>query len=314
MMVNFNNYTTFGIHNKVERYSWAAYHLFVFLSSLIGDTLILYASFQRDVFKLNKFIVTVIQHIAVSDLLFAIYGALPGTISLLANKWVLGKVMCYVRVYVGYLCYPQGLWLMAVLTTSKFLLLQFPIRCGNLTKRMAHILCALTLIPSSITPIAFLIVKKDDIWFDYKYYTCEYHFAEPIWLKLGVVLSIIRLFVPIIVIVTATIPTLKYLADARRSARRVQGNVPRRGTLTVSFTAVVCCLSALPTIVKRLDEKKFQNCTAFLRTAKFALIMNIMSNFYIYTLTIKSFRRFLLSKITSVLSVTRNTTYIIGKK
>ena len=143
-MVTHNNYTTFGIHNKVERYSWAGYHLFVFLSSLIGDNLILYASFQRDVFKLNKFIVTVIQHIAASDLLFAIFGVPPGTISLLANKWVLGKVICHVRVYMGYLCYPQGLWLMAVLTTSKFLLLQFPIRCGNLTKRSISLPCCVS--------------------------------------------------------------------------------------------------------------------------------------------------------------------------
>ena len=227
-MVTHNNYTTFGIHNKVERYSWAGYHLFVFLSSLIGDNLILYASFQRDVFKLNKFIVTVIQHIAVSDLLFAIYGALPGTISLLANKWVLGKVMCYVRVYVGYLCYPQGLWLIAVLTTSKILLLKYPIKCGNWTKNMAHKMCALTFIPSSSNLILFFLVDKDDIEFSYKSYSCDYCFTSEIWdgQVLSTISILLRLFGPIILIVAATIPTLKYIADATKSARRVQGSVP----------------------------------------------------------------------------------------
>ena len=53
----------FGLHNNAERYTWAAYQLFVLLSSLIGDTLILAASFQKDAFKINKLIITVIQHI-----------------------------------------------------------------------------------------------------------------------------------------------------------------------------------------------------------------------------------------------------------
>ena len=56
-----NNYTIYGIHSPAERYLWAAYNLFVFVSSLIGDTLILFATFQKGAFKLNKFIVTVMQ-------------------------------------------------------------------------------------------------------------------------------------------------------------------------------------------------------------------------------------------------------------
>ena len=68
---DYGKFTEYGIHIAAERYFWAANHLFVLLSSLIGDNLILYASFQEDALKLNKFIVSVLQHIAVSDLLLA---------------------------------------------------------------------------------------------------------------------------------------------------------------------------------------------------------------------------------------------------
>ena len=88
-MVLSNNYTIFGMHNNAERYFWAAYNLFVLLSSLIGDTLILYASFHKGAFKLNKFIVTVMQHIAVIDLATAITAPLSVAVSLIANTWVL---------------------------------------------------------------------------------------------------------------------------------------------------------------------------------------------------------------------------------
>ena len=80
-MINISdNYTVFGMHGTAERFSWVAFHIFVLLSSLFGDSLILYASVQEGAIKLNKLIVTVMQYIAVSDLVYTIAGVLPGTI------------------------------------------------------------------------------------------------------------------------------------------------------------------------------------------------------------------------------------------
>ena len=57
-----------GMLSDAERYSWASYYIFVIVSSLIGDSIILYASNKRGAFHLNAFIVTIMQHIAVTDL------------------------------------------------------------------------------------------------------------------------------------------------------------------------------------------------------------------------------------------------------
>ena len=92
----YGNYTLFGMHSDAERYLWASYHLFVLLSSFIGDTLILTASFNKDAFKINKFIATIIQHIAISDLTFTTFVVLPGAISLFADSWILGDVICHI--------------------------------------------------------------------------------------------------------------------------------------------------------------------------------------------------------------------------
>ena len=108
-MVISNNFTTFGIHNKAERYFWVAQRLLVLLSSPIGDTLILYASFQKKAFHINNFVLTVMLYIAVCDLAYAIAGVLPVAASMIANHWTLGEVTCYAKAYFGRYIYLVGM-------------------------------------------------------------------------------------------------------------------------------------------------------------------------------------------------------------
>ena len=249
-MLNVTKYTLYGIHNTTERYSWAAYQLFVSLSSLIGDTLILYASFRRDAFKLNEFIVSVLQHIAVSDLLNAFFCFLPTGISLLTNNWILGNAMCYASFYISYWAYPTGIMFIAVMSASKFLLLKYPLRTSYWTKKRGHQGCVsiwvLCLLISSLT---LIVLGKDDVKFDYRIYDCDYGFNAEASKTVVPIISIAYQFLPSCIIISTTIPTLKYLFDASKSARRVQGSIPWQGAMTVALTAIVYCISNLPLAV-----------------------------------------------------------------
>ena len=62
----------YKIHTDEERYAWICYFLIVLLSSFIGDSFVLAASVQPGALKLNKIIVVVLQHIAVSDLILSL--------------------------------------------------------------------------------------------------------------------------------------------------------------------------------------------------------------------------------------------------
>jgi hypothetical protein len=84
--------------------------------------------------------------------------------------------------------------------------------------------------------------------------------------------------------------------------------VPRQGASTVALTAIIYSISTLPTLVYYIGRNfvKDQTSTFHVHLYRYAIFMsaiNIMSNFFIYTLTIKSFRRYLLSRILTVLSV-----------
>ena len=309
------NYTDdkFGIHNNTERYCWAAYLLFVLLSSFVGDTLILFASFQRDAFKINKLIITVIRHIAIADIVTSISAVLPALTSLLVNSWILGDRLCHVTVYTRYISYQSGTYLIAALTTCKFLILRYPLKASGWSTKRAHLVCSLIWASSMAIAFVNITFTKDDVLFDYRTYICEHGFNPENWITIPSLASAIYSFAPNLIIVLVTIPTLQYLAAARRSARRARGNVPWQGALTVALTAAIYCISIVPITVYHFAKRWLRNDSSgwfyvkFYRVSSFFLLINIMANVYIYSLTIKSFRRFLVLKAVTICSVCRKT-------
>ena len=295
----------FGIPNVCERYFWASYHIFVSLSSLVGDTLILFASFQKNVFKVNKFIVSVMQHLAVCDLGTVITTAVPGAISLVADSWVLGSVLCRARVYTFYLfIYPVNGYLTAVLTASKLLVLWFPLKAANLSRSTAHLVCGIVWTFSvALTALSQVLRKEEDVVFDYLYYNCRSTFDEAASRKILFLAGIIVGVVPCLIVVSTTIPTLKYLVGAMKSARQARGNLPWQGALTVSLTALVYFISTLPMVAYALMSPFLSPGPMaiyqgqYIRITYFLVLINTMANFHIYTMTVRGFREFLFSRV-----------------
>ena len=290
----------FGVHSPTERYAWSAYFLFALLSSLIGDTLILAASFERSAFKVNKLIVHVIQHIAVSDIACAITTVFPALVSMVTNSWVLGEPLCHITAYSGYITYQAGTYLIAVLTTIKFLILKYPVKAATWTPKRAQQICSLIWVSSFIVVFLQMVLKKGDQYFDYRRYACSRGTISGPWKKAVAVTASIFAFTPNVIIIVITVPTLRFVVAARRSARRVHGHVPRQGAVTVVLTALVYCISILPIsvyqIVTVFIKEDGGSHVEYYRMGCFFLMINIMANFYIYTLTIKTFRRFLVVK------------------
>lgn len=295
--------TKFRVQSNIVRYGWAAYQLFVLLSSFIGDSLILVASFQNSAFKINKLIVTVIQHIAVSDLAYSLVQVFPGAVSLITNQWVFGNIVCYLSAYITYFPYTAGMLFIANLTALKFLILKYPLRATTWKTKRVHQVCCSIWALCLAWPVLMFAVERDDVKFEYRSYRCHYEFRAESWKIIHPILSVIFSFLPNLVIILTTIPTLKYLAAARKSARRARGSLPRQGIITVVLTALAFTISTLPYVIYRVVVKFIKHdCSGWLnlefyRIVASFLFVNTMANFYIYALTIRSFRRFLLSKI-----------------
>ena len=153
---------------------------------------------------------------------------------------------------------------------------------------------------------------KDDVSFDYRTYICEYSFKSYTWKKVLPFVAMAGFFFPNAVIMATTFPTLKYLFEARKSAIRNKKSVPWQGALTVSLTAVVYCLTILPMGVyfighSFVDQDNYGFHLLLLRYGAFLGMANISSNFFIYSLTITSFRKYLLSQIVRIFSCKQRT-------
>ena len=138
--------------------------------------MILVASRNRENFRLNKFLVAIMQHIAVCDISVSIVMILPTALSLIADAWVLGGAFCYAVPYLCFYFYLANMFLICLLTTGKFFLLKKPLRAQNWSKKQAHLICGMIWMLFLANPILMYTLSKDDVSFDYRTYICEYGF------------------------------------------------------------------------------------------------------------------------------------------
>ena len=298
----YSNKTAYAIESDDIRYIWACYHLFIIASSLIGDTTILISSIKYKAFKLHKVIIVVIQHIAFCDLMVSTTHVLPKMVSVISNKWVLGNFSCYLTSYASYYSNLTSVLLICTMTTSKLLLLKYPFRFGTTTSKKAHSICVACWLAAFTLPVILLLVDKDDVSFSYRAYTCEYVFSSEIWHYMRPFVAVLFGFIPTFLVV---LTTLCLLIEASKVVSRSRKSLKWQGIVTTVLTATVFCVSLLPYIVYHVgdrivsveDKSKSSFHKVFCRVANSLTSLNTISNFYIYSLTVSSFRAFIRSKV-----------------
>ena len=295
----FSNRTIYGVESAALRYTWAGFLFFVIVSSLIGDTAILIASIKYRAFKLHKIIIVIIQHIAVCDLMVSVVDVFPNFASLLANKQVFGDFLCYISPYPRFYLTVASVLLICTMTTSKLFTLKYPIRSRVISLKQMHLICTVCWVVSFIVPVIFICIDWHDVYFSFRIYQCSYGYSADVYRKLKPILVALFIFLPTCVVVTTTVLVL---IIAKRVASRNRGSLKWQGITTTVLTATIYCVSVLPVFLYAAGEGKVGGeksssffHTYFYRIANLFLSLNTISNFYIYSLTVDSFRRFVRS-------------------
>ena len=232
-----------------------------------------------------------IQHIAVSDLTLTFVTLIVTLVSILAEKWVFGLSLCLLIPYVGYYCSFVNVLLIAAMTTNKMLLLKYPLRFGNTFSKKAHIICGSCWAVALFVPVIFLLVDWDDVYFSYRSYQCALGFTADIWRYLGPTLSVVCMLAPTCLVVATSVQLMIIACKVARNARQ---SMRWQGIITTILIAAVFCLSLLPYLLLEILGISSGDS---LRIAMSFLSLNVVSNFYIYSLTVTSFRNFVLSKL-----------------
>ena len=137
-----DNKTLYGIDNSAERCLFITWTSIVVFCSLIGDSLILIGTIKYRAIIQNKLIVAVMQHMAACDILLAVFNVLPSTTALIADRWILGEVLCHMSDGVYWLGSGVTMLLTCTLTTAKLITVKRPLRANVWPARVGHKTCA----------------------------------------------------------------------------------------------------------------------------------------------------------------------------
>ena len=285
----------------------------VLLSSLIGDSIILIATIKYKVIKIHKVIVTVMQHMAVCDLIQTVFRVIPVTLALISDRWVVGELLCQVEVIVNWTCTPLTLFLTCAMTTLKLITVKYPLRTGAWSTLLGHTICsALWLLSLAwCTPLLVgkLFYTRYTIHFSYIDYSCYYYTSSssfPLWYIWYFHISFAAL--GIFSYTTLIVTSVFLLIVASKSASRHGQTLRWEGVITILLTVGLCLLSYLPySVLTLILLCGVQISNTFIRVIIHLVNLNVMGNFFVYSLTMQSFRRFLIIKISELISLMRLT-------
>jgi hypothetical protein len=306
-----DNKTLHGIKGDTERYIWILWSLIVLLSSLIGDSIILIGTIKYKAIRQHKLILAVMQHMAVCDLLQAVLRVLPGITVLIADRWVLGELICHVVINIGWVSGGVAMFLTCCMTTLKLITVKQPLRAGTWSSKLGHRICtAMWLLMLSLyTPILIgnLSYLRKTLYFSYMEYECAYDYSSssiPTWyLKYFVIAFIVTYAITYILLLVTSI----FLLILATTAASQHGHSLRwEGIATVLLTVLVLLVSNVPygaIFVASLVGVEYDSAL-WLQLQKLSFL-NVMANFFVYSLTVPSFRRFLNLKMSEILSAVR---------
>ena len=302
-----DNKTLYGIKEDTERAALVIWSFITLISSLLGDSIILVSTTRYRAIKQHKVIVTVIQHLAICDLMQTVFRVIPVTMAMKKDVWVAGEFLCHVQDNVGWIGAVTTLLLTCTMTTFKLITVKHPLKAGTLSSKFGHRVCCLVWLLVLVLYIPVFYVKmrylRDTIHFSYSDYECNYSYRSstrdiPIWYE-----TYFLVLFPVIGVISYTtliVTSLLLLIVARRVAREQNQTLRKEGVITVLLTVLVLFISYLPysiTFVAWLQGIQYSE-TAW-RAVCYVQYLNIMANFFVYCFTVRSFRQFLWKKIVS---------------
>ena len=295
-----DNKTLLGISSDAERCVWIIWSIAVFLASMIGDSLILIATLKYRAIRHRKVIVAVMQHMAVCDMIQAVFRVFPSILSLSMDRWVLGEILCHAEETITFLCGAVTMYLTCAITTFKLITVKFPLKTGAWSSRLGHRVCACLWLFELCIHSPIMVGKSlylaDTIHFSYRVYNCGYNKNSPKapgwfrWYNTVGVTSMSLISYTILIVATVLL-----LGVAKRAAARHGDRMKWEGVITVLLTVAVLLVSYLPSVLagQLIRRLKLRPGPTTFRAIVFLQYLNITANFFVYALTVKSFNKFL---------------------
>ena len=145
------------------------------------------------------------------------------------------------------------------------------------------------------------------MYFDIRNGVCELERISELWIVIEPLMAIIYFVAPYIVVLVSTILLVQQLIVSRSLSRRIGRCQSWRGILVVSITATIFIVATLPYYIYLSVAPNDEDMAGFfhndfLRIAEACYCLNLACNFYIYSLTVPSFRKFVIRAVQTFMS------------
>ena len=320
--------TTLGLTSSQQRHTWMSWQIFIVISSILGNTTILFSSIRYRALRIHRMIVVYMEQLAICDYMFSACIILPSAVCVVKNKWVFGRFYCALSVYISYYFYTASMLLVGAMTTSRLMLLKFPLKARSFSRHDGHIKVITTVwLVSLLYPLLFLVIDNNDVQFDYRSYVCDYRFSSSTWRLFLFGRLFISNCIPMFGLMLTTLLLLYNLCETRREARRAGTYFSSPDVVTVLITSTLYITLTLPHWLNSMSTllisvrnqghvtnnalSHHQHVTTnalshhehvttnalshpvFYRLRASCLYLTVVVNFFVYSLTVPSFKNFL---------------------
>lgn len=258
------------------------------LINLAGNLLTLLAASTPRALRLDKISVSIIQSIAVSDLMMAVSSTLPSLVSLIADRWVFGGVLCHASYYLNSTARFSAVLLVCALHISKLYTLMDPLGAIGRRRRTARIVLLSVWAVSIVAPRVVTIYSQK-VQFSYLVYICQVapDGSIPDWMYFYHVLLIM---VPsALAMITCVLLSLL--------VRRFSCRMNTQGIFTTIYVGVTYIVVFGPLMVNVIGSFVLKGQSPMFSIVSYRLLSfffyaNGVFNFLVYIVSVKSFSIF----------------------
>ena len=288
---------------------------------VIGNGLILAGSFRNGFMKTDRVTVVFLETLAALDISISIFHILPTLITVLSERWVLGRLICFSQAFVPRALYFTEIFLTVTISCYRLWMLDKPRAVRRQIKVIqVRILLAVEFVVALV--ITGFMCKSGNITFNPKLLACSFtSLTEHPSPGLAAAGGVLFIGIPIIIIIVTNIliivnvfaaarkqqPTRKYPNSSKKSihtkpvilrheeVRKIKCSVARNMSTFITISLVcwvfLCCY--LPIfILSCFIAVQYTLPTQFYHFSVAILALNVAANPLVYGATNMSFRAY----------------------
>ena len=289
------------------------YHSLATLTGLVGNSLVLYGSIKYNSLSVDSVSIVLLESLAALDLAVVVFFMSSVWLSMIAKKWVLGAVGCWIYGFMGYISALVEMQVVATISLHRLFSLLAPFTARSLNKRHALIVVGVLVSIGVVFQSCYHSVGAFYV-FDTKMGSCEISVTSaPTQATVTYLLSGVCYWI-VIPAVILPVSNIAILVIATIKSRK--GMLPGRNALiTVGCVTWAFIFSVTPVVVRigiQTLNPFYPIPIWFVIMSQEFLFLNSILNPIIYTATNRSFRRFLIRTVTGrrrgeVMSCSENT-------